>query len=68
MAYAENQVIEIKAVAKPGLRPGQREEKMLKMKVDPDISMKTKDGENLWQIDLDISLKINHLMVGIRIC
>ncbi len=46
MACAENQAIEIKAVVQPGQRPGQREDKkMLKMKVDPNISMKTKDGE-----------------------
>jgi hypothetical protein len=30
MAYAENQVIEIKAVDQPGLLPGRREEKDVK--------------------------------------
>ncbi len=57
MSCAENQAIEIKAVVQPGQRPGQREKKMLKMKVDPEISMKTKDGENLQQVDPDILMK-----------
>jgi|GEM_PF-2089528 hypothetical protein len=41
---------------------------MLKMKVDPEISMKTKDGENLRQVDPDMLMKINNLYVRIRIC
>jgi hypothetical protein len=30
---------------------------MLKMKVDPEISMKTKDGENARQVDPDMLMK-----------
>jgi len=42
-----------------GLRFGwaRRSKKMLKMKVDPDISMKTKDGENPRQVDPDMLVK-----------
>lgn len=40
-----------------GCGRGRREEKMLEMKVDPDMFMKTKDGENIRQVDTDMSLK-----------
>jgi hypothetical protein len=62
MSYAENEVIEIKAVVQPGQRPGRREKKMLKMKVHPAISMKPKDGENLWQVDPAMLMKTSWLM------
>jgi hypothetical protein len=39
----ENQLGEIQSLSGYEFRPRQRVKKMLKMKVDPDISMKTKD-------------------------
>jgi hypothetical protein len=35
---------------------------MLRMKVDPDIFLKTKDGENLRQVDPEMSMKTRGLM------
>jgi hypothetical protein len=42
-----------------GLRFGRggAKEKMLKMRVDPAMSMKPKDGEKLWRVDPDMSMK-----------
>jgi hypothetical protein len=36
---------------------------MLKMKVDPEISIKKKDGESLRQVDLDMLMKTSNLYV-----
>jgi hypothetical protein len=57
MPCAENQTIEIKAVLQLGSGRGRLREKMLKMKVDPAMSMKTNDGENLLEDDPAMLLK-----------
>jgi hypothetical protein len=44
-----------------GCGRGGANKKMLKMMVGPDISMKTKDGESLLQVDPAISMKTSWL-------
>jgi hypothetical protein len=62
MTWIQNQPVEMQAFSRIGVMQGQREKEDGKMKVYPTISMKTKDGENLRQVDPAMSMKTSWLM------